>query len=189
MSEKLHYSIRTFNLASAHTDEPLPIVGDNITVLEMTGTNFSIKLNNRTADSIDLTKAREVKTPFRRIFYTNTAQTGKQIILAIGGQLGIKAVEETPNTPTIYNVTMTNLNTEYSQALPANCRKFIIHTRDGTAFRLAFVTGKVATPTAPYWSNPSNADYWEESLKISSLTLYFACAVAGKVIEIIAWVV
>jgi len=90
-------------------------------------------------------------------------------------------------TPAIYNVTMTNANTEYNQALPANCKKFLIHTRDGTSFRLAFVTGKVATPTEPYFTIPASVPYWEDLIQPGSATLYFACAVAGKVVEIIAW--
>jgi len=84
---------------------------------------------------------------------------------------------------------MTNLDTEYNQALPSNCKKYLLHCRDGTSFRLAFVTGKVATPTEPYFTVPANGQYWEDHLETpSGRTLYFACASAGKVIEIIAWV-
>jgi len=96
-----------------------------------------------------------------------------------------KAVEYS-QTPVIYNVTMTSANTEYSQALPANTKKFLVHTRDGTAFRLAFVTGKVAAPTEPYFTI-DGVPYWEDHINPALLTLYFACASAGKVVEIIAW--
>lgn len=89
-------------------------------------------------------------------------------------------------TPVPYNVVMTSADTEYSQALPANTKKFLIHTRDGTVFRLAYVTGKVATPTAPYFTVPINKSYGEDFIKTSG-TLYFGCGSAGKVIEIIAW--
>jgi len=88
--------------------------------------------------------------------------------------------------PTIYNVTMTLADTEYSQALPAKTKKFTIHTRDGTAFRLAYETGKVATPTEPYFSIPASAIKSEDNLT-TAVTLYFACAAAAKVIEIEAW--
>lgn len=90
-------------------------------------------------------------------------------------------------TPAIYNVTMTNADTEYSQALPASCKKFLIHTRAGEAFRLAFATGKVATPTEPYFSiTPSDA-YSEDLVLGAAVTLYFATDDAGAVAEIIAW--
>ena len=89
-------------------------------------------------------------------------------------------------TPAIYNVTMTLADTEYSQALPAQTKKFTIHTRDGTAFRLAYVTGKVAAPTEPYFTIPTNGIKSEDYLT-TSVTLYFACAAAGKIVEIEAW--
>ena len=90
-------------------------------------------------------------------------------------------------TPVIYNVTMTNANTEYSQALPSNTKKFSIASQDGTAFRIAFVTGKVATPTAPYKTVQANTEYYEDMINPSSLTLFFACGSSGKIVEIIAW--
>lgn len=88
--------------------------------------------------------------------------------------------------PAIYTKTMTNANAEYSQALPSGTKKFLIQCRDGTAFRLAFVTGKVATPIEPYVTIPANSTY-SEDLVFSHDTLFFACASAGKVVEIIAW--
>lgn len=90
-------------------------------------------------------------------------------------------------TPTIYNETMTNANAEYSQALPANTKKFLVATRDRTAFRLAFVTGKVATPTAPYMDVVANETYFEDMVSLAAQTVYFASASTGKIIEIIAW--
>lgn len=98
----------------------------------------------------------------------------------------VKTSSYPATTPAVYNVTMTNADTEYSQALPSGCRKFTVHCRDGTEFRLAFVTGKVATPTAPYLTVPENACYWEDNVK-SSGTIYVACDTAGKVVEIVAW--
>lgn len=91
-------------------------------------------------------------------------------------------------TPTIYNVTMTNANTEYSQPLPANTKKYLIHTQDESAFRLAFVTDKVATPTAPFLTIPASARHWEDNVLLASTTLYFASSSSGKIIEILAWV-
>ncbi|MBU1449201.1 hypothetical protein KKF45_05145 [Patescibacteria group bacterium] len=89
--------------------------------------------------------------------------------------------------PAIYNVTMTLADTEYSQALPSACKKFLIQVRDGTAFRLAFVTGKVATLTEPYLTIAANCIYNEDLIGPIALTLYFGCDVASKVVEIVAW--
>lgn len=106
-----------------------------------------------------------------------TSLTGRDITLDLS-----KA-----DTPVIYNVTMTLADTQYSQALPANTKKYTIQTRDGTAFRIAFVTGKVAAPTEPYFSIGTDGFHQEDLIKPASLTLYFACGEAAKVAEIIAW--
>ena len=93
------------------------------------------------------------------------------------------------STPTIYNITLTNANTQYSQALPANCRKFEIQCLTASDVRIAFVTGKVATPTAPYavvksGQRYSSPEHFETS---APLTVYLASAQAGVVAEILAW--
>jgi len=70
----------------------------------------------------------------------------------------------------------------------------MIKTRDLSEFRLAFVTGKVATPTAPYLTVNSGLDLWEGDIDTYVAntdwngTLYFASDSAGKVIEILEWV-
>ncbi len=93
-------------------------------------------------------------------------------------------------TPTTYNLTLTNANTEYSQAMLANCRRFEFHCRTLSDIRFSVVAGKVATPTAP-WNTLNAGDYYDsESINqlASPSTLYFASATAGVVVEIICWV-
>ena len=90
-------------------------------------------------------------------------------------------------TPNEYNITMTNADTEYSKALLANTKKFMLRVRDGTAARYAFTTGKVAGSTSPYFTLGTGEVYWEEGLNLSSKTIYFACSSAGKVVELLAW--
>jgi len=93
-----------------------------------------------------------------------------------------------PTTPNEYNVTLTNADTEYSQALPANCRKLIFRCRTTTAdVRYAWATGKVATPTAPYQTLRASAEYAVDSVEMGSATIYFASATAGVVMEVEAW--
>ena len=93
------------------------------------------------------------------------------------------------STPTIYNVTLTDANTEYSQDLPANCRFFEFQCRTAFAVRYAYVTGKVATPTAPYMTLKSGGSYYTPVISqgASPSTVYFASAQAGVVVEITAW--
>ena len=90
-------------------------------------------------------------------------------------------------TPTVYNLTLTNANTEYSQALPANTREFRFRCRTLYDIRYAYVTGKVATPTAPYLTLPVGMDYFSDYNNLSSQTLYFASSTAGVILEIECW--
>jgi hypothetical protein len=91
-------------------------------------------------------------------------------------------------TPYVYNVTLTNANTEYSQALPRGTKRFTISERNGNPFRLAFATGRVALPTAPYMNMWANQSYSEDDLYLVGVTVYLAAPVGGRVIEITAWV-
>ena len=93
------------------------------------------------------------------------------------------------STLTIYNVTLTNANTEYSQALPANCMGFEFQCRTGVECRWSNVTGKVATPTAPWATLRPNAWYLSPAINqgASPSTLYFGSATAGSIIELLCY--
>lgn len=90
-------------------------------------------------------------------------------------------------TPTVYNLTLTSADTEYSQALPANTREVRFRCRTAYDVRFAWVTGKVATPTAPYLTLPAGSDYYSDNDNLASQTLYLASAQAGVVVEIECW--
>lgn len=95
-----------------------------------------------------------------------------------------------PTTPAIYNVTLTAADTEYSQALPSGTKKFSVSIIDGVStnnFRVAFATGKVATPTAPYLKRGADQEYYEDGVNLTGATLYIAGSNAGDVAQIIAW--
>lgn len=91
--------------------------------------------------------------------------------------------------PTIYNVTLTSANTEYSQVIAPSVKKITLQCRTLYDVRLAYETGKVAAPTTPYLTIKKGNVYWEDSLntKLESTTLYLASAQAGVVIEIVVW--
>lgn len=90
-------------------------------------------------------------------------------------------------TPTIYNVTLTDADTEYSQALPSSTRELRFMCRTLFDVRYSFTTGKVATPTAPYLTLPSGMGYASDESDITGKKLYFASAEAGVVVEIEVW--
>lgn len=91
--------------------------------------------------------------------------------------------------PTLYTVTMTNNNAEYSQVLPADTKYFAIRCRTNFDVRLAFITGKVAASTDPYKTIVSGSEYVSPN-DISwsaARTIYFACGTAAKKVEIEVW--
>ena len=90
-------------------------------------------------------------------------------------------------TPTVYNISMTNANTEYSQSLPTGTKKFTLQCRGNYDIRFAFTSGKVATPTAPYATIKAGMNYYEDNLNLSNKTIYVACGTAGQVAELIVW--
>ena len=92
-----------------------------------------------------------------------------------------------PTTATKYTVALTSADTEYSQALPANTKKFRIHLRDYATFRLAYITGKVAASTDPYETIPAGSEKYEDGLNLTALTVYLASPVADKTAEVEAW--
>jgi len=93
-------------------------------------------------------------------------------------------------TPTIYNVTITTANTEYSQLLPDNTLAFEISIIDGVdsnTYVIAFETGKVAAPTAPYLKFEQNIAYFKENINLVSKTIYIGSSANSKTAQIIVW--
>jgi len=89
--------------------------------------------------------------------------------------------------PSIYNVEMSEADVEYSQVMPANTKKFLMHTEDGTEFRIAFETGHVAGLSPPFFTVPVNTSYNEDLIEPPELSLFFAGICSGLTMEIIAW--
>jgi hypothetical protein len=90
-------------------------------------------------------------------------------------------------TPTIYNINLTSVDTEYSQAIPAGTKKLQFWSRNDEDIRFSFTTGKVATPTAPYLTHKGGLSTHEGELYLTGQTIYFATDVAGDVVEMLCW--
>lgn len=104
----------------------------------------------------------------------------------VGEITALAALEAT--TPTVYNVTLTLADTQYSQALATDARRVAFRCRNATAaVRYAWVTGKVAGPTAPYQTLAAGAEYVLEGVKLTAVTLYLASSTAGVVVELEVW--
>lgn len=92
-------------------------------------------------------------------------------------------------TPTVYNITLTNADTEYSQLLPSSAREIRFRCRDDSVdVRFAFETGKVASPTSPYLTLPAGCDYYSDKNDLTATIIYFsATSNASPVVELEVW--
>ena len=91
-------------------------------------------------------------------------------------------------TPTVYGITITGSNTEYSLAFPVNTRGFEFQAEEEALLRFQFVTGKVATPTAPYFTLKAGDYYFSPVINQSvPSTLYVASPTAGTHVQVLIW--
>lgn len=120
----------------------------------------------------------------RAVLYVDGADVGAANPLPVTGM-----VSSSITTPTQYTVDITLADTEYSQALPANCKGFELRCRQASDLRIAFVTGKVAAPTDPYWSIPAGQSYYSFQIDqgASPSTVYVASEDADVDAEMIVW--
>lgn len=90
-------------------------------------------------------------------------------------------------------ITIAVINTEYSKALPTNCKKISFRCVDstmlqaGSDIRYSFTTGKVATPTLPFQMLDGGAVYSEGNLNLIGKTLYVAGITAGDIVLLEMW--
>lgn len=90
--------------------------------------------------------------------------------------------------PVVFNIPMASADTEYRYELPVGTKTFVVHCRDGTAFRLSYERERVANSNPPYFTVKDNNSYSEWNLNLSKgVFLYVACASASKVVEGVAW--
>jgi len=187
-----------------------------ITEFHASPDNTRIRFNNVASPYYRMHRG-YIKANFSKIYLTNAAQSGKTLKFVVSSRdfaefhlevgYDIQNVYDDVHStmglidsiklnniraaclPTIFNVAITNADTEYSQAIPAGTKRIKVVLADGATFRLAWETGKVAAPTAPYWTQPANIPYEEKiGLYLSAQTLYIADSVGTKICQILCWV-
>lgn len=91
-------------------------------------------------------------------------------------------------SPTLFQITLTNANTEYSQAI-TSAKKILFKVLSGGDIRYAYVTGRVATPTSPYYTLNSLSEESEDFPGNDRFTgtLYLASATAGTIVIAKVW--
>jgi len=100
--------------------------------------------------------------------------------LPVDAVLNVGSVE----FPTISNFEMTDMNTEYSFALPANTKKFRFKARKNSIIHWSFVEN--TTDTNYLTLLPGNT-FVEEGVTLPSSILYFRANKDNEILEILSW--
>jgi len=95
-----------------------------------------------------------------------------------------KVAIDYPNTPIVYNKTLTSANTEYSQALPSGCTKIMAQCRTAYDVKITYTSGESGTT---YYTIKANTWYWDDGIFGTKQVLYMQSTQANVIIEIIAW--
>lgn len=109
-----------------------------------------------------------------RVLVVNDLATPIPVVVTSGGSFD--------TTPTIFNVPCATAGQEYSQALPANTRSFVIKARKSSKIEFAYVTAATEVLTI------NSGFSFEDNHTYLSGTLYFKCSKADEVVEIVAYV-
>ena len=94
-----------------------------------------------------------------------------------------QAVGGLDTTVTIYNITIAAADTEQSQALPANTKRFIIRARGNGRVQIAYTSGDSGTL---YMTLRPGAVFEDENF-YTGQTLYFQSNKVGETVEITAY--
>lgn len=92
-------------------------------------------------------------------------------------------VNQADTTVTDYNLVSLLANTEYSQALPANCKGFMIKSKLPCTLKVAFTVNE--TNTKPIVVPP--LCLYREELFFSSGTIYFQTSISSVIVELRAF--
>lgn len=91
----------------------------------------------------------------------------------------------TVSTPTITNVSIGSVNTQFSYTLLPSTKRYAIRSRNGGKLNLAFTSGQTG---ANYWTVRPGTVYAESDIITGGvLTLYFQLNKTG-VVEILEWI-
>ncbi|MBI5970576.1 MAG: hypothetical protein HY884_05425 [Deltaproteobacteria bacterium] len=192
------YKIITLDLSTARSDYAQSIAGNYFIVLEATdiNANVQVRFNESYCDAATLKKRQGFKIPFYRVFITNAVQAGKTLTIAYGvNESPLEFIDQSAaidvtsiahlesNAPALYNVSCAVAGTEYSQALPANTKKFTVKARGGS-LKVCFTSTESGTK---YILLPDGSSMSEDLVYLAAQTLYFQSPTTGAVAEIIAY--
>lgn len=187
-----------FDLGTARDNEVIDNKGGRIIfITECTGT-AKFRFDGIARDTYTV-RVGAMPVPFEKLYLTNEAQAGKKLTLIIGQDPSVsfitdpvtdllKNIPKKSTIPTIESVYMSAIDTEYSYTFPEGTKRFSVEINGGgLQFRVSWVTGKVATPVAPYLLMQQDAKFQEWGIDLTDKTLYFAVPEAPKTMVILSY--
>lgn len=177
-------------IKSDGVDNALVVMSNDLDIRDLTFSTDKVDVSGSsvTVSSTDL-DIRDIDNATDDILiYGYDGANNQPIKTDVNGELQVDVLSyPRAETPTIYAISLTNKDTEYSQVLPNGTKRFAISLRNDKAFRIAFETGKVATPTDPYLMIKGNTEYSEQDLNLSGKTLYIASYDDNQTAQLIVW--
>jgi len=115
----------------------------------------------------------------------------RDILVKLGGTGGgggtVTLESEKAKNLQITSVPFNTADAEVKYQFALGTKSFLMHTRNGNTVRMSTQQGKVESSIDPYFTLKPNTVYNQDELNVRdfSQTFYFACSVAGEVLEII----
>lgn len=99
-----------------------------------------------------------------------------------GGQQSVSI--QGASNPQVSNIALVTANTEVEIILPAGCKKYMLKLRDKSALKLAFISGDSGLVYITIWPG---CVYSENSLDVTTTSLYVQSPVASQIVELVTW--
>jgi len=186
--------VKRIDLSQARNDEELIISAKYLSVLKSTG-KLSIKINDRSSASFDLTEVRSISSNVERLYLTNEAQSGCYVDLLISeGSIGIDYYPVQPVTNRqdvaigydVISASVTNTETTYTFSFPKgiSSTKSVDFLVTGDA-----VSVKIITPTysnLKYFTIPANS-FFSVPVTATGIKVVLASGSSSSKLEARGW--
>ena len=169
----------------------------NVSALEiaavwLTGSNTTIIMTNLTDSNSNLIKINAAVTSGNSslvtVIATLTAGNSSLVTLITTLTSTNSYVVKIATSATVYNVAITASATEYSQALLANTKRFLIKLRSTAANADLWLCYSAGASGLTYFTIPAGSSYDEDELNLAAATLYMQSPLASQTAEIVDFV-
>ena len=186
--------VKRIDLTQARNDEELIITAKYISVLKSTG-KLSIKINDRSSASFDLTEVRSISSNIERLYLTNEAQSGCYVDLLISeGSIGIDYYPKVPdfsrvetfkgNSVKTVNVTTTEQSIMFNIPSDTVYAKAVDVYNKGDEILISFITPSGITDWTPI---PPSYTYTSLPVLASGFKIKLAPSSVASTVVVTGW--